>query len=71
MRVTLDARWIEKLRQLPESGMGYQRVRVRLRDGRVLEHAVVLNGRLLQLADEVGPIAPPDIVELELEEATR
>jgi hypothetical protein len=71
VRVTLDSQFVEKLRHLPESGMGYQRVRVRLRDGRLLEHAVVLNGQLLQLADDVGPVAPPDIVDVELESATR
>ncbi len=71
MRLTLDSPWIEKLRSLPESGMGYQRVRIRLRDGRVLENAIVLNGRLLQLADDIGPVATPDIVDLELEPARR
>lgn len=71
MRLTLDSQLVEKLRHLPESGMGYQRVRVRLRDGRVLEHAIVLNGQLLQLADDVGPLSPPDIVDVELEPATR
>ncbi len=34
MQVTLDDKWIEHLVELPESGMGYQCVQVRLRDGR-------------------------------------
>jgi hypothetical protein len=67
VRLHLDARWIEKLRNQPESGMGYQRVRVRLKDGRVIEDVVVLNGRLLDLTEDVGPVTPPDIVDLELE----
>ncbi len=67
MRLDLDARWIEKLRNQPESGMGYQRVRVRLKDGRVIEHVVVLNGRLLDLTEDVGPVTPPDILDVELE----
>lgn len=69
MRLPLASGWIEKLRSEPESGMGYQLVRVRLRDGRVLDHAVVLNAQLLQLGDEVGPVSPEDIVDLELEPA--
>lgn len=71
MRLTLDSRWIEKLRHMPESGMGYQRVRVSLRDGRVLGDAVVLNAQVLQLADNVGPVASQDIVDLELEPGRR
>jgi hypothetical protein len=67
VRLQLDARWIEKLRNQPESGMGYQRVRVRLKDGRVIEDVVVLNGSLLDLTEDVGPVTPPDIVDLELE----
>ena len=69
MRLTLDTRWTEKLRQLPESGMGYQLVRVRLRDGRTLKHAVALNAQLLQLPDDVGSIRASDIVDLEFEPA--
>jgi hypothetical protein len=67
VRLALDDRWIEKLRRQPESGMGYQRVRVRLRDGRVIEQAVVFNGRVLDLTEDVGPVTSPDIVDLEVE----
>jgi hypothetical protein len=42
-------------------------VRVRLKDGRVIEHVVVLNGRLLDLTEDVGPVTPPDILDVELE----
>ncbi|MEX2155913.1 MAG: hypothetical protein WD773_03625 [Gemmatimonadales bacterium] len=71
MRVTLDSQWMDKLRRLPESGMGYQRVRVKLRDGRVLDDAVVLNAQVLQLADDVGAVVAQDIVDLELEPVKR
>lgn len=69
--VPLPVTWVERLRSLPESGMGYHLVRVRLRDGRVLKHAVVLNGQLLQVSDDVGEVRSPDIIDLELEPATR
>ena len=71
MALTLDTRWTEKLRRLPESGMDYQLVRVRLRDGRILEHAAVLNGQILQLADDASPVHSADIVDVELEPAAR
>ena len=71
MRLTLDSQWMDKLRRLPESGMGYQRVRVKLRDGRVLDDVVVFNAQVLQLADDVGAVAPQDIVDLQLEPVKR
>ncbi len=67
MRLALEDRWIEKLRRQPESGMGYQRVRVRLRDGRIIAQAVVLNGRFLDFKEDVGPVTSPDIVDLDVE----
>ena len=67
MRLALEDRWIEKLRHQPESGMGYQRVRVRLRDGRIIAQAVVLNGRFLDFKEDVGSVTSPDIVDLEVE----
>jgi hypothetical protein len=71
MRLPLDSAWTEKLRRMPESGMGYQRVRVKLRDGRVLGDAIVLNAQVLQLGDDVGPVAGQDIVDLELDQVKR
>ena len=67
MRLALEDRWIEKLRRQPESGMGYQRVRVRLRDGRIIAQAVVLNGRFLDFKEDVGSVTSPDIVDLDVE----
>ncbi len=66
MRLTLDKKWTDRLVQLPESGMGYQRVRVRLKDGRTIENAVALNGQILQISDEVKGFDPADITHIEL-----
>jgi hypothetical protein len=71
VRLTLDSHWIEKLRRMPESGMGYQRVRVTLRDGRVLGDAIVLNAQVLQLGDDVGPVVAQDIMDVELQPAKK
>lgn len=45
MRIKLEQRWIERLLELPESGMGYQRVDIRFADGRTLEDVVVFNAQ--------------------------
>ena len=49
MRLNLDSRWTQKLARLPESGMGYQRVRVRLKAGSTIESALVVNAAGLQV----------------------
>lgn len=38
--------------RFPESGMGYQRVDIRLADGRQLKGAIVLNCELLEVPDD-------------------
>lgn len=65
MRLQLDKRWSDKLARLPESGMGYQRVRVRLKVGRVIDDALVYNATVLEIPDDVDPITPQDIDEIE------
>jgi hypothetical protein len=61
MRIKLDRRWTERLLELPESGMGYQRVDVRLADGRELKDVVVFNAVELEVPDEVGPATVTDV----------
>jgi hypothetical protein len=51
MRIQLAQRWIDKLRKLPESGMGYQRVDVRFADGRHVENVMVFNAEQLDVPD--------------------
>lgn len=66
MQLRLDQRWSEKLARLPESGMGYQRVRVRLRAGRTIDEALVYNGSVLEIPDGVAPFSPQDIDAIEM-----
>lgn len=61
MRIKLDRQWVERLLKLPESGMGYQRVNVRMADGREVKNAVVLNAEVLELPDDFGPATVTDI----------
>ena len=67
MQLALEKKWTERLVELPESGMGYQRVRVRLKDGRTLEDVVVFNAETLSLPDTVKQFTPGDIVAIESE----
>ena len=52
MRIKLNKGWLKRLRELPESGMGYQRVDVRFADGRELKNVVVLNGEELEVPND-------------------
>src|ERR1041384_2417838 len=61
MRIKLDKRWVDFLRSVPESGMGYQRVDVKTADRRELKNAIVLNCELLEVPDGSGPMAVSDL----------
>jgi hypothetical protein len=61
VRIKLDRRWVQRLLKLPESGMGYQRVDVKMADGRELKNAVVLNAELLELPDDFGSATVTEI----------
>jgi hypothetical protein len=52
MKVRLEQRWIKRLLEWPESGMGYQRVDVRLADGRELKDLPVFNAEEIELPEE-------------------
>ena len=58
--------FINILVNLPESGMGYQIVKVILRNGRVLHKQKVINSELLML-EENELIKVRDIANIELE----
>jgi hypothetical protein len=63
MRVRLDPRLIQKLLRLPESGMGYQRVDVRLADGRELRDIVVFNAEEAELQVADANVGIVDVTE--------
>jgi hypothetical protein len=52
MRIKLERRFVEQLAELPESGMGYQRVDLRLVDGRQLTGVLVFNAEEADVPDE-------------------
>ena len=51
MRLKLEQRWTERLLELPESGMGYQRVDIRFANGRTLKDVVVFNAEEVEVPD--------------------
>ena len=61
MRIKLEQRWINRLLQLPESGMGYQRVDLRLADGRELKDVLAFNAEEVELPDECADAKIEDI----------
>lgn len=61
--VHLPARWIQQLVRLPESGMGYQKVNIVLKEGKVLKGVIVLNAEEAQ-APEAFELS--DIVDIQL-----
>ena len=66
MRIKLDRYWTDRLVALPESGMGYQRVRIRLKSGRIINDALAFNAQELELPADAPPVTPGDIVAIDL-----
>lgn len=50
-KLNLSNYWIETLINLPETGMGYQLVDIKLNDGTILRRRVVVNSSYLMLEE--------------------
>lgn len=61
MKIKLERRFVERLANLPESGMGYQRVDLRLADGRELKDVVVFNAEEAEVPDEFAHAKITDV----------
>jgi hypothetical protein len=61
MKIKLERRFVERLANLPESGMGYQRVDLRLADGRELKDVVVFNAEEADVPDEFANAKIADV----------
>ena len=62
--VKLSDKWIDKMKSLPESGMGYQNVRVRLKNGMILGGIVRNSDSLDVIGDVLFGIS--DIADIDL-----
>ncbi len=65
-RIELPEKFVEQLIQLPESGMGYQKVSITLKSGEQLHNYLVFNCSLLQL-QEGDTFTIEDIATIALE----
>jgi hypothetical protein len=61
MKRQLDQRWTQQLAKMPESGMGYQRVDVRMSDGREVIDALVFNAQEIELPDDCRDVEIQEI----------
>jgi hypothetical protein len=61
MRIKLEQRWTTRILELAESGMGYQRVDVRLADGRELTDLLVFNAEEIEVPGEFASAAIADV----------
>ncbi len=62
----IPEKFVHQLVKLPESGMGYQLVKVFLSDGKILRNRKVLNSSLLVLEPDED-ISPSEIEKIELD----
>ena len=59
-------KWLEAVRQLPETGMGYTVVTITLTDGRVFEQVVIDSGRLIRIRGRADiPFREDDIAAMD------
>ncbi|MDQ3683667.1 MAG: hypothetical protein M3352_11460 [Bacteroidota bacterium] len=66
LRIELPEKFVCQLVNLPESGMGYQMVKVFLKDGKVLKKHKVFNASVLELLPN-EKFSHSDIVKIELD----
>lgn len=66
-RLTLSEHHTQHLLSLPETGMGYQRVRITLQSGRIINNIIVTNATLVTVPDGITAFTEADIQSIELE----
>jgi len=63
--ITLSQKWAKELASKPETGMGYQVVRVVLKDGNGFDQVAVVEGRITEIRGRTDiPFAENDIAEI-------
>ncbi len=61
----LPEKFIFELMQLPETGMGYQRVNIKFSDGKVLNDVIILNSEILKVGTSIK-VDMDKIIEIKL-----
>jgi len=60
----LSKKWQNKLLAFPESGMGYHKVDVILKNGKRIIGLIVLNSEKLLIPKEIAPFTEKDIEDI-------
>lgn len=61
----LSKKWLEYLRTLPETGMGYHVVTIELKDGRKFKQSIIDSGQLVRIRGlQEIPFSESDIANL-------
>ena len=63
MTIIIPTRFALQLQDTPETGIGYQKVSITLKDGKILPNRIVLNSNYLKL-EEGEDIDQDDIVSV-------
>lgn len=66
MRLLLSEQWKNHLCALPESGMGFQRVDILLRDGEQVRDVLVFNAQQVEWPKGKRAISSDDIAEIKV-----
>ena len=66
MRLKLSKKWIDYLLKMPETGMGYQIVNIKLKDGRLIENVFAFNSEEIDLPEKYDGIKEEDIEEIKI-----
>jgi len=63
LTIRLNELWSQRLAQMPESGMGYQRVDITLKGRRVIENVTVFNAEECETSEDFDPA---DVVDIQI-----
>lgn len=63
--IQLPQKFVDLLITLPENGMGYQIVDIKLQSGEILRNRIILNSEFLKVLNNES-IKPEDIIVVEL-----
>lgn len=64
MRLKLNKKWTKKLIELPETGMGYQKVDIILSDGTKIEGLNVYNAEIVELPERYSKLKIDEIASI-------
>ena len=66
MKINLKEQWTKYFQDIPETGMGYHKVDVFLKDETIIRGAIVHNGEVLEIPTEVSGLTGNEISLLKI-----